>query len=306
MQPTFPTRPKRSRRRQCLRAVGGLGAGASGVRLAQAGELPRNTEPRAISGAPVDPDWKQRVTIMVGPKDADLVAITDRVIKAAVDYVAEAVPCGSCRAPTGCTTPSVSSREPASWGARPTRCYSWSRRPPPDSSWTAITGIRRSRRPIPAGFAWETVSDSSPRIRTARARTSSSERSSPPRAIASSSTGAWRSGSTSRGPLIATIFALLRCTNVSDVTIENVTGDGNKAHNEFRPAKNATCRFGRPRTEASYAHTRVRRGPGRSNWSSGIRLHSRAGRCQAPCALLGKHGAPARHQCARVGNGRGR
>ena len=233
MQPTFPARPKRSRRRQCLRAVGGLGAGASGVRLAQAGELPRNTEPRAISGDPVEPDWKQPVTIMVGPKDADPVATTDRVIKAAVDYVAEAVPCGSCRAPTGCTTPSVSSREPASWGARPTRCYSWSRRPPPDSSWTAITGIRRSRRPIPAGFAWETVSVSSPRIRTARARTSSSERSSPPRAIASSSTGAWRSGSTSRGPRIATIFALLRCTNVSDVTIENVTGDGNKAYNEM-------------------------------------------------------------------------
>jgi hypothetical protein len=75
-----------------LRALGGLGAGASGVRPAPAGELLRNSEPRAISGDPVEPDWKQRVTNMGGPKDADLVGTTDRVIQAPVDYVAEAVP----------------------------------------------------------------------------------------------------------------------------------------------------------------------------------------------------------------------
>ena len=34
-------------------------------------------------------------------------------------------------------------------------------------------------------------------------------------------------------PQIATNFSLLQCTNVSDVTIENITVDGNKAHNEM-------------------------------------------------------------------------
>jgi hypothetical protein len=71
-----------------LQTVGGLVAGAVGARLARADELPWNTDPRAISGDPVEPDWKQRVTIAVGPKDADLVGTTDRVIQAAVDYVA--------------------------------------------------------------------------------------------------------------------------------------------------------------------------------------------------------------------------
>jgi hypothetical protein len=35
----------------------------------------------------------------------------------------------------------------------------------------------------------------------------------------------------SDAPRIARSFAPLRCTNVSDVSIENVTVDGNKAHN---------------------------------------------------------------------------
>src|SRR5439155_11248157 len=34
-------------------------------------------------------------------------------------------------------------------------------------------------------------------------------------------------------PQIATNFALLQCTNVTDVTIENITVDGNKAQNEM-------------------------------------------------------------------------
>ncbi|HTD86142.1 MAG TPA: right-handed parallel beta-helix repeat-containing protein [Candidatus Binatia bacterium] len=34
-------------------------------------------------------------------------------------------------------------------------------------------------------------------------------------------------------PQMATNFALIRCTNVADVVIENITVDGNKAHNEM-------------------------------------------------------------------------
>ncbi len=43
--------------------------------------------PRATSGDRAEPDWKERVNITVGPKKADIVGSTDRVIQAAVDLV---------------------------------------------------------------------------------------------------------------------------------------------------------------------------------------------------------------------------
>src|ERR1044071_834714 len=75
-------------RRQFLQTVTGLVAGALGAGLARADELPPNPNPRAIFGDTVEPDWEERFTITVGPKKADLVGTTDRVIQAAVDYVA--------------------------------------------------------------------------------------------------------------------------------------------------------------------------------------------------------------------------
>ncbi len=76
------------RRRQFLRTAGCLAFGVLGARFAWAGETPRNTNPRAISGDPVEPDWRQRLTITVGPGKSDFVGTTDRVIQAAIDYVA--------------------------------------------------------------------------------------------------------------------------------------------------------------------------------------------------------------------------
>src|SRR5262245_33753881 len=75
-------------RRQFLAAAGGLVTGAVGATVARSDDLPKNTNPRALFGDIVEPDWSQCVTITVGPKDADLVGATDRVIQAAVDYVA--------------------------------------------------------------------------------------------------------------------------------------------------------------------------------------------------------------------------
>jgi parallel beta helix pectate lyase-like protein len=50
-------------------------------------ERPPVTNPRATSGDPIEPDWEKRLTVTVGPKDADLVGSDHRVIQAAVDYV---------------------------------------------------------------------------------------------------------------------------------------------------------------------------------------------------------------------------
>lgn len=52
-------------------------------------QRPPVTKPRATSGDDaVEPDWKEKLTITVGPKKADLVGESDRVLQAAVDYVA--------------------------------------------------------------------------------------------------------------------------------------------------------------------------------------------------------------------------
>src|SRR5262249_13739337 len=40
------------------------------------------------SGDAVGPEWEQRLTVTVGPRDADLVGTDDKVLQAAVDYVA--------------------------------------------------------------------------------------------------------------------------------------------------------------------------------------------------------------------------
>ena len=51
-------------------------------------ERPPVTEPRATSGDTLQPDWQKRLTVTVGPKKADLAGTDHRVLQAAVDYVA--------------------------------------------------------------------------------------------------------------------------------------------------------------------------------------------------------------------------
>ena len=76
-----------SRRRFLGTAAGSCFAAAAGRIAAE--ERPQVANPRATSGDDVvEPDWKERLTITVGPEKADLVGATDRAIQAAVDYVA--------------------------------------------------------------------------------------------------------------------------------------------------------------------------------------------------------------------------
>ena len=57
--------------------------------LLRADDRPLVVNPRSTSGDKLhEPDWKQRLTITVGTGKADLVGGTDRVLQAAVDYVA--------------------------------------------------------------------------------------------------------------------------------------------------------------------------------------------------------------------------
>ena len=81
-------------RRRFVAAAGAAAASVAGLsRLASAADrsrsgLPRVTSPRSTSGDRVhEPAWAERMTITVGPKRADLVGSTDRVLQAAVDYI---------------------------------------------------------------------------------------------------------------------------------------------------------------------------------------------------------------------------
>ena len=76
-------------RRRHFLAASAAAVAAAEVFEAIAEERPPVTEPRATSGDDaVEPNWPEKLTITVGPKDADLVGDGDRVLQAAVDYVA--------------------------------------------------------------------------------------------------------------------------------------------------------------------------------------------------------------------------
>jgi hypothetical protein len=75
-------------RRHFLGAAAGLVTAAAGTPRSRAEDKTPAAGPRATSGDAVEPNWEQRLTVTVGPREADLVGKDDKVIQAAVDYVA--------------------------------------------------------------------------------------------------------------------------------------------------------------------------------------------------------------------------
>ncbi len=89
MQPPRFCARLRLGRRQFLGTLGALSAQAAGWPRARAEEPPPVTQPRQTSGDTASqPVWEERLTLTVGPSDADLVGTTEKVIQAAVDSVA--------------------------------------------------------------------------------------------------------------------------------------------------------------------------------------------------------------------------
>ena len=80
--------------RRTFLSSAGLGLAATYAFLSrssesQAAERPPVKVPRATSGdSTVEPNWDERLTITVGPKEADIVGSTQKAIQAAVDYIA--------------------------------------------------------------------------------------------------------------------------------------------------------------------------------------------------------------------------
>ena len=76
-------------RRSFLLAASGMGAAFLTHSTRGAEGRPPVTSPRATSGDRVaEPDWEERLTVSVGPKNAQLVGNDEKVLQAAIDYVA--------------------------------------------------------------------------------------------------------------------------------------------------------------------------------------------------------------------------
>ena len=223
-------------RRQFLRTVSGLVAGAFGAMLARADDRPKNTNPRAIFGDSVEPDWEQRLTITVGPEKADLVGATDRVIQAAVDYVARQgggtvrVLPGTYRLRNsiflqskvrilGSGTDAVLFKEPSVTARLIVDGDHWDQEVTlaDPKGFQVGDGVRLvSKDPYGKGtniIQRTLIASSGNRFKLDRRLEERYHLEGDPR--------------------IATNFALLQCTNVADVVIENITIDGNKANNEM-------------------------------------------------------------------------
>src|SRR5438034_2015066 len=231
-----PFNPQRFQRRQFLRTISGLAAGAYASGLARADDLPRNTNPRAIFGDSAEPDWKQRLTLTVGPKKADLVGATDRVIQAAVDYVARRgggtvrVLPGTYRLRNsifleskvrllGSGTDSVLFKDPSVTTKLVVDGDHWDQEITlaDPKGFEVGDGVRLvSKDPYGKGtniIQRTLIACSGNRFKLDRRLEERFH--------------------LEGDPQIATNFSLLQCTNVADVIIENISVDGNKTHNEM-------------------------------------------------------------------------
>jgi hypothetical protein len=228
--------PQQLHRRRFLQTVGGAIASAYCASLRAADDLPRNISPRAISGDPVEPDWAQSMTITVGPKDADLIGATDRVLQAAVDYVSR-FGGGTVR-----ILPGTYRLRNSIFLRSKTRLIGSGEdsiliKEPSTATKLIVDGDHWDQEVTladPKGFQ---VGDGVRLVATDPYRKGLNIIQ---RTLIAASGNRFKLDRRleerfhlSEVPQIATNFALLQCTGVGDVLIENFTVDGNKSHNEM-------------------------------------------------------------------------
>ncbi len=234
------------RRRQFLAAPLAL---AAGLRL-PAEEKPQAlqvTDPRATSGDPVEPNWESGNTVTVGPSHADMVGSDQKAIQAAVDYVARlgggtvrllpgtyrmrnAVYLRSRVRIIGSGLDSVLLKEP-----------SVQTKLAADSDWYE----QEITLADPKGF--EVGDGIYLRARDANGGTSLDRHL---RTLVARSGNRFKLDKmlvgnfwTGQEATATTLFAIFDGMHVSDVAIENITLDGNRANNEFLNGNYVGCIF---------------------------------------------------------------
>jgi hypothetical protein len=211
-----------------------------------AADPPAVTHPRATSGDRVEPDWRDRLCISIGPAKADLVGTDHRPIQAAVDYLAalgggtvvilpgtyrlrNAIYLRSKVRLLGNGEDTVLAKEPSVH----TRLAA-------DSDWydQEITLADAAGFQVGDGVCLRTRNPhnggTNVAKRTLVAR--SGNRFKLDRALRDNY---WLAGDTT----VSTLFPLLSGEEIADVAIESLVLDGNKAHNDNLDGNYAGCIF---------------------------------------------------------------
>lgn len=208
---------------------------------------PPQAAPRATLGDSVaEPDWQQRLTITVGPADADIIGTTDKALQAAVDYVAR-FGGGTVRLLPGRyllrNAVYLQSRVRLLGSGPETileKAPSVTTTLAEDSDWfdQEITVADGSPFALGDGLCLRStdpktgVTDIVKRTLVAR----SGNRFKLDQGLRKNF---WRIKNTT----VSTLFPLLSGENVTDLAIENLTLDGNRAHNENLDGNYAGCIF---------------------------------------------------------------
>lgn len=237
---------ERMSRREALAACGILAGTA--CTSAWAGERrPPVTRPRATDGDErFEPAWDERLTITVGNKDADLVGRDERVLQAAVDYVRR-MGGGTVHVKAGLYTlrnavhlPSRVRLRGDGPETRITKCASVISPLADDSDWydqeiTLKSGkgfrvgdgvVLRTRNPHNGGV--DVIKRTLVARKGNRFKLNDGIRK-----------NLWLSGK----PTAALLFPLLTSENTADVTIENLTLDGNRKNNQNLNGNYGGCIF---------------------------------------------------------------
>lgn len=239
-------RSQQSRRRFLSTSIGAIAAGATGATSALA-ELPNVDRPRATDGDQRhEPNWDERLTITVGPKKADLVGTSDRVIQAAVDY-ARRLGGGTVKLLPGTYTLRNSIYLPSNLrllGSGPdtiiTKIASETIAIADDSDWydQEITLSKQGAFRVGDGIVLKTKNPHNGGTEVIK-RTLVAKSGNRFKLNDGLRKNVWLSGS----PTCSSLFPLLTSERTADVVIENLTLDGNKANNTNLNGNYGGCIF---------------------------------------------------------------
>jgi hypothetical protein len=231
----------RPHRRRFLQAALGLGAGATWI-----GRRSNAEDVRAISGDRVEPAWDSMLTVTVGPRDADVVGDSEKAIQAAVDFLSGRgggtvkITPGAFRLRNAVYLPSKIRLLGSGPETILTKEPSTTAKLAASSDWydQEVTLADPDGFRVGDGVCFRAVNPDhgGPVVikRTLVARSGS--RFKLDRALREN---LWLKGE----PTASTLFPLISCEEVSDVTVENLALDGNRANNANLDGNYAGCIF---------------------------------------------------------------
>ncbi len=234
-------------RRDFLRTASAITAAAALPAFGRADERPAVANPRATDGDErFEPNWDERLTITVGPKKADLVGSNDRVLQAAVDYVAR-LGGGTVHVLPGTYTLRNAVHLPSRiriLGSGPesiiTKIDSTTVALAEDSDWydQEITLVDAKSFRVGDGVVLRAENPSTGASEVIK-RTLVARSGNRFKLNDGLRENLWLSGK----PTCASLFPLLTSEYTADVLIENITLDGNRANNENLNGNYAGCIF---------------------------------------------------------------